>query len=1458
MAVRLLNPAWTIDAATSRGAAEGPAAAGVPAEFVAEGVRVDQTVDAVAAVTRGAPPPDSLDLAVDVSPREAVYLAVRHESGALSFHLPTADRSGVGADEARFRIPIQWTGEERSRGLFAKAVKAIVLKVGEVARDRVIGKAMPWLALGLEKALWSHAGRVEGWHRVTRETLASGMLAPEDPTPGGRALLLLHGTFSHAASAFAPLAASDFFARVKDRYGDRIYAFNHFTVSRTLDENARLLLDGLPAAGLEFDVITHSRGGLVLRTLVEGAKTLGPAAKRFRLGHAVLVASPNAGTPLANPERFEDTFGWFANLLELLPDNPFTTAPAFIANGIVWLASNVVGNLPGLQAMNETQGTIKALQGPPAPTATAYSALVSNYRPDKGVLMRVADLALDAFFATANDLVVPTGGGWHVDEAARGLIPAERIGCFGSGGNIPASAVTHVGFFSQPATVDFVVTALKGEAHALHPLAPDTVLPNVQWLRDGGVEERVTARRPVKRATVDVRVINGDLVHEKVPLILGHYASMSLTGAEGYVDALLDRSLSRLLELGLYPTIPGAHHIFVGRHLKPADRWRQRLPYVIVAGLGAEGALNAQRLSTTVRSAAIGWAQHVAEEVRRSGATPPEAIDVAATLLGSGGLGVTPAQSAQLILQGILDANEALADLNERTGHRRPLIGTLRLIELYLDRAMEAWRALRPGTREDGAAYRLGDSVEQRDGALPRTVQSSYRGVDYDYVRVETRATDDGDETVAYTFDTARARTEVTAQETQVDTVRRLVEKASAVLGANDALAKTLFQMLVPVDVQPLLTGSSELQMELTDGTAGIPWELLRPPDDAQVPWAIRCKLLRRLKTADFRRVVVDADGTSPMLVIAEPACPPAYPALPQARREAIAVHARLAAQFPQAQILGEGEMRPDADAVLTRLFEGPWRVLHIAGHGRAAQLAKDGKKDRDGVLLSYGVLGAREIRAMRVVPELVFLNCCHVGQIGTSQVLAPDGPVSFDRSRFAATVARELIDIGVRCVVAAGWAVNDRLAALFATTFYDQLLYGLPFIEAVHQARLVTYRTAPEQSTWAAYQCYGDPDWRLTGAQAHVAAGPARDGDRLASRDDLLVDLDTVAAKARRDGPRSERQTREALERLEQAASAKGWAASAVVQERFAEAWKAARDLDASLKWYRAALAQPAGPASFKTAEQYANLLARRAWQRVRDAAGASRSARAKVAAGARRDIRTAQADLKRLLAVGPTAERHSLIGSSYKRLALVEARSGQRAASRTALVQARKAYANAHDRRPSFYSALNLLAVDVALGHVDGALARSCEADIKKAHADDPNFWTFVAAQDLALIRAAQRGFAGAGRIVAEYKQCFDARAGGSEWDSVYDGAEFVLFDAWHKGPAVAQARATLAALQEIVNGGAKAPPSRDAKATSSRHAKTQPSSAVKTASGRRRSRRRTTAAPRPTRTRRSSRKS
>ncbi len=441
----------------------------------------------------------TLDLEMDAEPDAAYVVMARHESGAIVFAVPTqterrSTARGVATCTVRFTIPIPQTAaaeppaEQQRRALIGKIVKATVLKVVGKLADL----AMPLLAKAAETAIWKLKGLHEGWKSVSPANLQVPDLSPIDiakavsTDTAQRNLLFIHGTFSHASSAYSALAGTrgsdgkTLFENLQPIYGNRIYAFDHFTVSRTPEENARTLLAALPKGPCLFDVVTHSRGGLVLRTLVEDAARLGPNAARFQLGRAVLVASPNDGTPLASPNRFQDLLNWLSNLMDLFPENPFTTATGFITEGLAWLAHAVQVDIPGLASMNSQGSVITQLQGPPGPPPRAYSALVANFEPDQGLLQRMLDVGVDLVFQTANDLVVPTEGGWHIDTGTPPVISDDQIGCFGRGGNVtnpPDGPVNHITFFSRPATVDFLVASLQGKPLPIPTLDPATHLP---------------------------------------------------------------------------------------------------------------------------------------------------------------------------------------------------------------------------------------------------------------------------------------------------------------------------------------------------------------------------------------------------------------------------------------------------------------------------------------------------------------------------------------------------------------------------------------------------------------------------------------------------------------------------------------------------------------------------------------------------------------------------------------------------------------------------------------------------------------------------------------------------------------------------------------------------------------------------------------------------------------------
>lgn len=1438
------SPEWKIQPVSvvrSRGArAAARRSDDLPEEFLVEGEsEVADRFEAVPPPTRRAgAAAGPLDVSYDLEAGETAVLAVRLPSGALTFHRPIetkTSRARGGPATVRFVVPMPPSSSPAAtRGAITRIVKAIVIKVAKAAADKVAGLVITKLVAGVEHRAWRKQGLEEGWKKVTKATLVpGGMLEPGRPRAQGRALLLLHGTFSNAVAAYGELGKTNFFDRLEKLYDGRIYAFDHFSLSRTPEENARMLLEALPEEPTTFDVVTHSRGGLVLRNIVERAPTFAPElAQRFKLGRAVLVASPNEGTPLATPGRWEATVGWMANLLELLPDHPFTTGPAFVANGIVWIARHASGDIPGLHSMDGDGPLVRDLQGPPGPPADAYAALVANFHPQGEFLARMIDTGVDQFFGTANDLVVPTEGGWRIDRTGRSFIPGARIGCFGPGGNLVGDDVTHVGFFSRQPAVDFLVTALAGRRQQLTVLDPAAELPDRRLSRAGAagiaapaiVGGRVAAGARGRFAgsggeaveegsrppSLHVSVVNGDLSFERSPLMVGHYQARKLTGTEWVVDRLLGGVMTRALSVGDYATLPGTHRVFINRFVPDEAPWTMPRPEaVVVVGLGPEGGLRGADLTAAVRQAAVGWARHVREErPRQEGEI---VLDLATTLLASGGSGITTAQAAQLIVQGILEANEALHPHAVDGGPTWPRIRSVRIVELYLDRAAEAWRGLKMHAEAMPGRVSLAPVIEEASGALPRPLDAGYRGADYDFISVETR---DGG-AIAYALDTRRARTEVRGLTPQGRLVRDLVTSASSDPGHDPAIARTLFRLLVPVELESFLGGSTDMQIQLDAGTAGIPWELLDDTngDGSKEPWAIRTKLLRKLLTSDFRSSVDDAALEDAALVIGEPECPDEYSRLIGAREEARTVFAALSG----ANGIGAGVERlirddapsVDARAVLDQLFARPWRMVHVAGHG--ALPGPDGSLG--GVVLSNGTfLGPAEIKAMRAVPELVFINCCHLGASSKAAILevgAVDRNV-YDRAQFASGVAQSLIEIGVRCVVAAGWAVDDTGAQVFAETFYQRLLAGARFIDAVHEARRAT-RDRVYGNTWAAYQCYGDPDWRLRRGGKETAVSLDLQYEGITSIAALKLALETLVVQKKYQ--RLDADTvRARVEFLKHRWKGAGWRASDGVAEGFARVYADIGANDEAIAWYGAAIDAADGNVSMTALEQRSNLRVRRAWaavERTLDGAPAGKrkgvrrksamkrsrvpaSAPAKTFTAARIEIADAMRELEQLRRFGDTSERASLCGSAMKRLALIEAAAGRPEEEMNAIEAMRSHYelavkiARRHASPDVFYPAANCLAADLALhagtrgwSLADPSMLVALRESLAAKNEKAPDFWSKVGEIEAALMEAVvSKGVASrAAALCTSYENLHDQLRSVREWASAYDNARFVL---------------------------------------------------------------------------------
>ncbi|MBH2042030.1 MAG: CHAT domain-containing protein [Comamonadaceae bacterium] len=873
---------------------------------------------------------------------------------------------------------------------------------------------------------------------------------------------------------------------------------------------------------------------------------------------------------------------------------------------------------------------------------------------------------------------------------------------------------------------------------------------------------------PGQISALRVVVLNADLKFVPQPLLIGHYRSMRLTGAEHVIDRLVGSAMSRALNAGLYPDATGSHQIFDNHRNNPENPLEMARPMAaVVVGLGEEGKLRVVDLVYTVRQAVLAYAQRLSE---REGSAPAQ-FEMAATLIGSGGTGITAGSAARAIAQGALEANQKLQ------GSGWPQLSQLTLVELYLERAGEAWRALQLQEIAASKRLKLVGKVQFGPGAMRRSLDSSYRGATYDFISALHLPGDNPlIPCIAYKLDTKRARTEVRAQHAQGTLLRELVAKASNDANTDPDIGRTLFNLLIPMEMEPFLGGTSEMVIELEPQTAGIPWELLNTnPDvhsDDKRPWAIRSKLIRKLQLEEFRAQLVDASAEDNVLVIGEPKCDPkTYPLLPGARREAIAVARQLTA--PGSGIAAGKVIQlvdqNNAQTIINALFKRPYRVVHIAGHG---EFGANG-----GVVLSGNntYLGANEVNAMRTVPELVFLNCCHLAGRDAATTLKP-----YDRAVFAANIAEALIKVGVRCVIAAGWAVEDDAAEKFATSFYASLLGGARFIEAVGVARTAAWNANRQGNTWAAYQCYGDPEWswRREGADAQRPVSPPGDEfSGVASPVSLALALETLAIQSQYSGVKPERQ----LDKLRYLESefARLWGGMGAVAEGFGLAYAEAKAVDKAIEWYRTAVDAEDGSASFKAAEQLGNQLVRRG-ERQLDAAAA------------RKDIQEGIAQLGRLAAVKPTLERESLLGSAYKRLTMIEWRAGHKDKAQAALDEAVRHYAVAEAiaaRQGAdnlYYPAKNGISAELRAAFLNKRLPdlaadrmKAAADSLAKAATDKPDFWSVVGQTELMMLAALAKGqLASAEPVLTTALRALKERVPATQkWDSVYNEAQFTL---------------------------------------------------------------------------------
>ena len=428
-----------------------------------EHVETQRTVEIEGARTRGPGAEAAIEVEVPSVEGQGQLLLYTDESGVTTWQVAEDVRAGGAAARSvggtrtfvvRRAGPAP-AGAPAARGIIGAVGKKLLKLLVFPLLDPVVGAVSA-----------GYAGRWEARHRPygLRPFAPDGFRAPAAPLGpddwrrlgAGRSLLFVHGTFSRAHAAFGGLAP-EALAELSRRYGGRVFAFDHPTLSDNPAENVAWLVDRLPDdAALDLDVVCHSRGGLVSRVLAEQQGTLSLGARSLRVGSVVFVAAPNAGTRLADPEHMGDFVDTYTNLLNFVPGNPVTDVLEGVVTVAKQLAVGALGGLSGLQSMRPGGDFQRWLNAEGGRGGTTYYALGADFTPrEPGFRAWAKDRLMDAVFGAENDLVVPTAGVYGANGSS--LFPIEERHVF------PASAgVAHSSFFQAPAAQGALLKWLQG------------------------------------------------------------------------------------------------------------------------------------------------------------------------------------------------------------------------------------------------------------------------------------------------------------------------------------------------------------------------------------------------------------------------------------------------------------------------------------------------------------------------------------------------------------------------------------------------------------------------------------------------------------------------------------------------------------------------------------------------------------------------------------------------------------------------------------------------------------------------------------------------------------------------------------------------------------------------------------------------------------------------------------
>ena len=719
---------------------------------------------------------------------------------------------------------------------------------------------------------------------------------------------------------------------------------------------------------------------------------------------------------------------------------------------------------------------------------------------------------------------------------------------------------------------------------------------------------------------INVEVFNGDLKWAKYPIMVGHFKHDGIVSAERAIDRYLDNKLSERHMMGFYPGKIGEQDIIIDPMESPKG--------AIIIGLGDKDELTGYLLSKSVEKAILRYA--VVHRDNHLDLTDIKLTSSVSALIVGSNYGKLPMkESIRSILVGIKNANsiiEGFDDLKQ--------IDNVEFVDYYEDNAYECFKVLQEIEGENNSIYiTLKNDIKVGYRNKKRLLRDESQSWWQSFSTELKKYKDDDCKDIEYLDFGTYNRLASSSRErvySDLNLAKYIAEELSTKDRWDKESSKAIFEMLLPNRYKDFIRNHRNIEWRMDVYSAAIPWEMFHDNLYGDHPTFIESGLIRQLYSMDanVRPAMVRAKNA---LVIANPIFKPGgLKQLEGAEEEGKLVRDILLKHEYDVQDL----IQSNPVEITTKLFAGRYKVIHIASHGLF-----DVDENRVGIAIGDGqLLTPGTIKQITAIPELVFINCCFSG------TMDPKLEAYYkNRNRLAANVGTQLIEIGVKAVVVAGWAVNDDAAATFAEVFYNKMMSGEQFGDAVTSARYQCYTLHSEFNTWGAYQCYGDQFYVM-----NRGGGSSSSGQNYSLSQEIIIELDNILSHARSlefsKGKNSIKDIEDDAENLLSRAEELGIRTSEII-EREAKIYSYLGKYEHAVECYHELFKQDDGNYQVTQLDVFCNISAKHLVQQAEE----GHISKAEI----RKELRSLLKRLKSISNVGEGPRLLASKGSTYKRAA-------------------------------------------------------------------------------------------------------------------------------------------------------------------------------------------------------------